>query len=306
MLGSAKPRELGQEAWGLRSEKCPAVLQLASQEARYKAFGTCVSHIGAILAFYTPVVISSVMHRVARQAAPHVHILLANFYLLFPPMVNPIIYGVKTKQIRERVLGLFLRKDVQEVTTVMNRANSSVDIAKMAVKHLGLAALLRGVLYIGPLPIMIRLRLPLYRTKIITHSYCEHMAVVTLACGDTTVNNVYGMGIGFLVLILDSLAITASYVMIFRTAVLQLASQEARYKAFGTCVSHLGAILSTYTPVVISSVMHRVAQQAAPHVHILLAIVYLLFPPMVNPIIYGVKTKQIRDHVLSLFWRKNV
>ena len=71
-----------------------------------------MSHIGAILAFYTPVVISSVMHRVARQAAPHVHILLANFYLLFPPMVNPIIYGVKSKQIREGVLGLFLRKGV--------------------------------------------------------------------------------------------------------------------------------------------------------------------------------------------------
>uniref|UniRef100_A0A8D0PMP1 G-protein coupled receptors family 1 profile domain-containing protein n=1 Tax=Sus scrofa TaxID=9823 RepID=A0A8D0PMP1_PIG len=52
------------------------------------------------------------MHRVARRAAPHVHILFANFYLLFPPMVNPIIYGVRTKQIRERVLGLFLRKDV--------------------------------------------------------------------------------------------------------------------------------------------------------------------------------------------------
>ncbi|XP_029771483.1 olfactory receptor 52K1 [Suricata suricatta] len=62
--------------------------------------------------FYTPVVISSVMHRVARQAAPHVHILFANFYMLFPPMINPIIYGVKTKQIRERVLGLLLRKDV--------------------------------------------------------------------------------------------------------------------------------------------------------------------------------------------------
>ncbi|XP_019571397.2 olfactory receptor 52K1 [Rhinolophus sinicus] len=76
--------------------------------------------------------------------------------------------------------------------------------------------------------------------------------------------------------------------------------------AFGTCVSHIGAILSTYTPVVISSVMHRVARQAAPHIHILLAVFYLLFPPMINPIIYGIKTKQIRDHVLSLFQRKDV
>lgn len=71
-----------------------------------------MSHIGAILAFYTPVVISSVMHRVACRAASPMHIFLANFNLLFTRMVNPIIYGVKTKQICERVLGLFLRKDV--------------------------------------------------------------------------------------------------------------------------------------------------------------------------------------------------
>ena len=71
-----------------------------------------MSHIGAVLTFNTPPVIFSVMHRIAHQTAPHVHILLANFYLLFPPMVNPIIYGVKSKQIREGVLGLFLRKDV--------------------------------------------------------------------------------------------------------------------------------------------------------------------------------------------------
>eukprot|EP00069_Balaena_mysticetus_P014004 bmy_22199T0 len=53
------------------------------------------------------------MHRVACWAAPPVHIFIANFYLLFTPMVNLIIYGVKTKQIHERVLGLFLRKDVE-------------------------------------------------------------------------------------------------------------------------------------------------------------------------------------------------
>ncbi|KAG5199813.1 hypothetical protein JEQ12_006292 [Ovis aries] len=297
----------------------------------------------------------SFMHRVARQAAPHVHILLANFYLLFPPMVNPIIYGVKTKQIRERVLGLFLRKDVsagnlmqagfgceallqasvvaahrlsscgtcalaaprhveslgtkdrtrvpcidrQEVTTVMNRAKSSVDIAKMAVRHLGLAALLRGVLYIGPLPIMIRLRLPLYRTQIITHSYCEHMAVVTLACGDTTVNNVYGMGIGFLVLILDSLAITASYVMIFRT-VMGLATPEARLKTLGTCSSHICAILVFYIPIAVSSLTHRFGHHVPPHIHILLANFYLLIPPILNPVVYAVRTKQIRERLLHI------
>lgn len=106
------------------------------------------------------------------------------------------------------------------------------------------------------------------------------------------------------IVVLDLLFFVLSYIFILR-AVLQLASQEAHYKAFGTCVSHIGAILSTYTPVVICSVIHCVARRDAPHVHVFLAIFYLLFSPMVKPI-YGVKTKQICDHVLSLFQRKNV
>ena len=172
------------------------------------------------------------------------------------------------------------------------------------IGRIGMAVLVRGMLLLLPFPILLR-RLVFCQATVIGHAYCEHMAVVRLACGDTRFNNIYGIAVAMFIVVLDLLFVTLSYIFILQ-AVLQLASQEARYKAFGTCVSHLGAILSTYTPVVISSVMHRVAQRAAPHVHILLAIFYLLFPPMVNPIIYGVKTKQIRDHVLSLFWRKNV
>ncbi|EMP24823.1 Olfactory receptor 52K1 [Chelonia mydas] len=70
----------------------------------------CGSHLCAILVFYIPVVLSSTIHRFGYHVAPHVHILLANFLLLFPPMMNPIVYGVKTKQIRDRVLLLFRGK----------------------------------------------------------------------------------------------------------------------------------------------------------------------------------------------------
>uniref|UniRef100_A0A2I3GB53 G-protein coupled receptors family 1 profile domain-containing protein n=1 Tax=Nomascus leucogenys TaxID=61853 RepID=A0A2I3GB53_NOMLE len=87
---------------------------------------------------------------------------------------------------------------------------------------LGLVSLLQGVLHIGPLPLMIRL------------------------C------------IGFLVLILDTLAMLA---------VMGLATPEARLKTLGTCTSHI--------------------------FHTLLANFYLLIPPILNPIVYAVHTKQI-------------
>lgn len=165
--------------------------------------------------------------------------------------------------------GIFLAMAFDHYVAICDPLHHTSVLTHAMVGRLGLATLLRGVLYIGPLPLMIRLRLPLYRTQITAHSYCEHMALVTLACGDTTVNNLYGMGIGFLVLILDSLAITASYVMIFR-AVMGLATPEARLKTLGTCSSHICAILVFYIPIAVSSLTHRFDHRVPPHIHILL------------------------------------
>uniref|UniRef100_A0A8D1BTN3 G-protein coupled receptors family 1 profile domain-containing protein n=1 Tax=Sus scrofa TaxID=9823 RepID=A0A8D1BTN3_PIG len=195
--------------------------------------------------------------------------------------------------------GIFLAMAFDRYVAICEPLHHASVLTRAMVGRLGLAALLRGVLYIGPLPLMIRLRLPLYRAQIIAHSYCEHMAVVTLACGDTTINNLYGMGIGFLVLILDSLAISASYVMIFR-AVMRLSTPEARLKTLGTCSSHICAILVFYIPIAVSSLAHRFGRHVPPHIHILLANFYLLIPPILNPVVYAVRTRQIRERLLHI------
>uniref|UniRef100_A0A8D1SS63 G-protein coupled receptors family 1 profile domain-containing protein n=1 Tax=Sus scrofa TaxID=9823 RepID=A0A8D1SS63_PIG len=195
--------------------------------------------------------------------------------------------------------GIFLAMAFDRYVAICDPLRHTTVLTHAVVGRLGLAALFRGVLYIGPLPLMIRLRLPLYKARVIAHSYCEHMAVVTLACGDSRVNNTYGLGIGFLVLILDSVAIAASYVMIGR-AVMGLTTPEARLKTLGTCGSHICAILIFYVPTAVSSLIHRFGHQVPPPIHTLLANFYLLIPPILNPIVYAVRTKQIRERILHI------
>uniref|UniRef100_A0A452GQK1 Olfactory receptor n=1 Tax=Gopherus agassizii TaxID=38772 RepID=A0A452GQK1_9SAUR len=176
-------------------------------------------------------------------------------------------------------------------------------LTNSVIAKIGLAALARAVLLVIPLPLHLR-RLPYCGSHVISHCYCEHMAVVKLACADTRFNNIYGIIVTFFIVGLDLMFISLSYVKILR-AVLSLASKEEQLKAFSTCGSHLCAILIVYTPVVLTSTIHRFGCHVTPHVHILLASFYLLFPPMMNPIVYGVKTKQIRDRVLLLVLGKS-
>ncbi|XP_036782895.2 olfactory receptor 52L1-like [Manis pentadactyla] len=168
------------------------------------------------------------------------------------------------------------------------------------IGHTGAAVLVRGFLLLLPFPVLLR-RLTFCRTTVIGHAYCEHMAVVKLACSATTVNRAYGLVVALLVVGLDVLAIGVSYALILQ-AVLRLPGGEARLKAFSTCGSHICVILVFYVPGMFSFLTHRFGHHVPPHIHVLLATLYLLVPPALNPLIYGVKTRQIRQRVLRVFY----
>ncbi|XP_075404737.1 olfactory receptor 52R1-like [Tenrec ecaudatus] len=179
----------------------------------------------------------------------------------------------------------------------------STILTPSVVGKLGAAVMIRGVLWVSPFCIMIS-RMPFCFSTVIPQSYCEHMAVLKLVCADTTVNRVYGLCVAFFVAGFDMTVISISYVMILR-AVLRLPSGEARLKAFGTCASHLCVILAFYIPGLFTFLTHRFGHHVPRVVHIMLANLYLLVPPMLNPIIYGALTKQIRDRVTHGFCGKS-
>ncbi|XP_072707163.1 olfactory receptor 52R1-like [Ciconia boyciana] len=162
--------------------------------------------------------------------------------------------------------------------------------------------LVRGVLLVSPFCFLL-CRVPFCQHHVIANSYCEHMAVVKLACGDTRVNVIYGLFVAFIVTGSDMILISVSYTMIL-WVVMRLSSPEARLKAFSTCASHVCVILAFYVPALFTFLTHRFGQSIPPHIHVTVANLYLLVPPMLNPIVYGVSTKKLWERVVLLFQRK--
>ena len=151
---------------------------------------------------------------------------------------------------------------------------------------------LKSIVLMAPLTILLR-RLTFCGHNILSHSYCLHPNLIHLPCEDTTVNNIYGLFIITSTFGLDSLLIVVSYGFILHT-VLSIATGEGRRKALSTCGSHVCAVFSYYVPMLGLSMVHRLGYHVSPLLHAMMANAYLFLPPVVNPIVYSIKTKEIR------------
>ncbi|EMP25186.1 Olfactory receptor 51G2 [Chelonia mydas] len=167
------------------------------------------------------------------------------------------------------------------------------------ITRMGLVCMLKGVALIFPLPFLLK-RFQYCRTNVLSHSYCLHQEVMKMACSDITVNSIYGLSVALLTVGLDSLLIFLSYVMILKT-VLSVASPMECLRALNTCVSHLCAVLLFYTPIIGLSVIHRFGKGPSPLLQILLGYIYLLVPPLMNPIVYSMKSKHLRATIIRVF-----
>ncbi|KAI5625669.1 odorant receptor, family A, subfamily 113, member 2, partial [Silurus asotus] len=134
-------------------------------------------------------------------------------------------------------------------------------------------------------------------TNEINHCFCEHMALVQLACGDISINNALGLSVIFLTMTADFILITISYVIILSSV---LRSGKTVLKAVNTCITHIIVLTVSLTFALIAFLSYRIRNNFSPSSRVFLSTMYLLFPSCFNPIIYGVRTKEIREQFLKM------
>ncbi|XP_055971809.1 olfactory receptor 52B2-like [Sorex fumeus] len=168
-------------------------------------------------------------------------------------------------------------------------------LANSMLVKMALAVLARAIAILTPAPILTK-RLESFQTQVISYSYCAYMAVVQIACGDISDHIIYGLMVIVASVGFDLFFIMLSYGLILH-AVFRIPSWEARGKALSTCGSHLCVIALFYSPVVFSVLAQILGYHMASHLQIIIDNLYFLVPPMVNPLIYAARTKQIKEWV---------
>ena len=144
------------------------------------------------------------------------------------------------------------------------------------------------------------LRLPFCGPHEINHFFCEILSVLKLACADTKLNQVVILAASVFVLVGPLCLVLGSYAHIL-AAILRIQSAEGRRKAFSTCSSHLCVVGLFFGSAIVMYMSpksrHPEEQQK------ILSLFYSLFNPMLNPLIYSLRNKEVKGAFRRVLWK---
>ncbi|XP_036594357.1 olfactory receptor 13C7-like [Trichosurus vulpecula] len=150
-------------------------------------------------------------------------------------------------------------------------------------------------------------QLPFCGANVIDHFVCEILAVLKLACGDITINVLSMTGSNLIFLVIPLISISISYIFILAT-ILRIPSAEGRRKAFSTCSAHLtvvtifyGTIFFMYAKPKTKDSVNAEKQDITDK---LISLFYGVVTPMLNPIIYSLRNKDVKTAVKNMLTPK--
>ena len=147
---------------------------------------------------------------------------------------------------------------------------------------------------------VIAMRLPFCGHRVVSHFTCEILAVLKLACGDTSISEVFLLVGAILLLPVPLAFICLSYTLILATT-LRVPSAAGRRKAFSTCSAHLAVVMLFYGTVIFMYMKPK--SKEARISDEVFTVLYAVVTPMLNPVIYSLRNKEVKEAARKVWGR---
>ncbi|NWW89985.1 O1020 protein, partial [Rhynochetos jubatus] len=159
-----------------------------------------------------------------------------------------------------------------------------------------LAGIVNATLHTG-----IALRLSFCGPNVINHFYCEGPPLYAISCTDPTINEIMMFVVVGFNLFVTNLTILVSYTYILAN-ILRIRSAAGKHKAFSTCASHLIAVTLFYGSA--ASMYSRPSSRHSQDLDKVASVFYTIVTPMMNPLIYSLRNKDVKAALGRVLERK--
>ncbi|XP_069488904.1 olfactory receptor 6C4-like [Ambystoma mexicanum] len=151
-------------------------------------------------------------------------------------------------------------------------------------------------------PSTLMAQLPFCNSHVINHFFCDSVPLLQLACADTFVNEMLNRAFASAIVLSSLVVILLSYVNIIFTVV-KIPSSIGRWRTFSTCASHLIVVLIFFGTVIFMYIGPK--DRSSFTLNKALALCYTMLTPLLNPIIYSFRNKEVKQALLKVL-RKRV
>ncbi|XP_037377862.1 olfactory receptor 491-like [Talpa occidentalis] len=126
----------------------------------------------------------------------------------------------------------------------------------------------------------------------IDHFFCDFTPLVKLSCSDVSIIQIIPSISAGSIIVVTVFVISLSYIFIL-TTILKMRSTEGRHKAFSTCTSHLTAVTLYYGTITFIYVLPKSVYTT--HQNKIISVFYTVVIPMLNPLIYSLRNKDVKE-----------
>ncbi|XP_052655461.1 olfactory receptor 14A16-like [Harpia harpyja] len=139
--------------------------------------------------------------------------------------------------------------------------------------------------------------LPLCQGNAVNQFFCELPQILKLSCSESYLREFGVLEVSLCLAFGFFVFIVLSYVQIFR-AVLRIPSEQGRHKAFSMCLPHL-AVVSLFLSTGMFSNL-KPPSTSSPSLNLVMAVLYSVVPPTMNPLIYSMRNQELKDTLKKL------